>query len=450
MEMYKLKVEKMGYRTLFLFHAFLYSLLSLFLIFSFKVELTQADIVYLKNGSILEGEVKEVGDDKIEIKTKVGVISFSKSQIDVIEIQEKHNTTALANSKSGDSLSSSSVSMVTASSSTAHLTEKAIQPAENKVNRQSKSNKKVMAFYYPWYGTPDFSGKWIHWDEGGHNPNKIFENGRRDTGTTDYPLEDLYDSNDPAVIRKHFQMAKRAGIDVFIVSWWGKDSYTDRAFATMLKEAEAIGTDVALTIYYETVPENSSERAKEELQYILARYSTSSAFFKINNSRPVIFIYSRALSQLSVQDWTQIITELKKQYKAFFIFDTINPEYLKIADGGHIYNPAGTVARGADMAKEYSKLANLYKRHGIVSALTVIPGYDDSNIGRNSPLVVERKSGQLYEQLWESAIKADPDWILITSFNEWHEGTEIEPSIEYSVLYILLTERYSSIFKNKT
>jgi hypothetical protein len=32
--------------------------------------------------------------------------------------------------------------------------------------------------------------------------------------------------------------------------------------------------------------------------------------------------------------------------------------------------------------------------------------------------------------LFQAAIAANPDWILLTSWNEWHEGSEIEPSVE--------------------
>ena len=46
--------------------------------------------------------------------------------------------------------------------------------------------------------------------------------------------------------------------------------------------------------------------------------------------------------------------------------------------------------------------------------------------------------GQTYRVLWEEAIKADPDWVLITSWNEWHEGSEIEPSWEDGDVYVKL------------
>ncbi|MCM8815599.1 MAG: hypothetical protein NC931_06445 [Candidatus Omnitrophica bacterium] len=47
--------------------------------------------------------------------------------------------------------------------------------------------RKVLAFYYTWYGVPQVSGDWYHWDEGGHFPNKVNEDGYPDFGTTNHP-----------------------------------------------------------------------------------------------------------------------------------------------------------------------------------------------------------------------------------------------------------------------
>ena len=62
-------------------------------------------------------------------------------------------------------------------------------------------------------------------------------------------------------------------------------------------------------------------------------------------------------------------------------------------------------------------------------------------------MVDEREDGALYQKYWQAALDARPDWILITSFNEWHEGSEIEPSKELGDRYLKLTSEFSRQFK---
>jgi glycoprotein endo-alpha-1,2-mannosidase len=74
---------------------------------------------------------------------------------------------------------------------------------------------------------------------------------------------------------------------------------------------------------------------------------------------------------------------------------------------------------------------------GKISTVTIIPGYDDRSTGRPPPRpVTNRWGGEVYRALWQAAIAARPDWVLITSWNEWHEGSEIEPSVEYGSLLL--------------
>ena len=40
----------------------------------------------------------------------------------------------------------------------------------------------------------------------------------------------------------------------------------------------------------------------------------------------------------------------------------------------------------------------------------------------------QRANGQTYDRLWSAAIAAAPDIVTITSYNEWGEGTQIEPA----------------------
>ena len=317
--------------------------------------------------------------------------------------------------------------------------------AKSALAAEEMSEKMVMAFYYTWYGTPEVCGHWHHWSEGGHDPEKIDRNGYRDIGATNHPDPDVYDSNDPSAIRRHLALCEEMGIDALIATWWGVGDYHDNALKVVLQEANNSPTKV--TIYYETIRSpHSVESAVKDFVYILDSYGDEPAFLKVDG-KPVIFVYGRAMGQLGADDWKEVLKQVKSKYDALFIADTGKKELIEIFDGGHSYNPVGEICAEENMEESYAQLVKKCREAGKIACATVIPGYDDSNIGRARVLVAERKNGQLYRELWDLAMKAQPDWILITSFNEWHEGSEIEPSKENGRFYVDLTREYSEKFK---
>jgi hypothetical protein len=87
----------------------------------------------------------------------------------------------------------------------------------------------------------------------------------------------------------------------------------------------------------------------------------------------------------------------------------------------------------------------LARKHGRISCVAVGAGYDDRK--QNKPgWWTDRRDGKTYRTLWEEAIKANPDWVLISTWNEWPEGTEIEPSLEFGDKYLKLTSEYANQF----
>lgn len=311
------------------------------------------------------------------------------------------------------------------------------------VNLPAEGNqKKVMAFYYTWYGNPEVSGAWLHWPEGGHDPEQTLPNGLPDTGTTNHPSLGLYDSMDPELMKTHLKMAAKAGVDVFICTWWRQKDRHDRVFEKLLDVAAE--TPVRLTVYYETIPEHKPERARDDLRYIVSMYSHHPAFFTYEDS-PVIFIYGRAMGQIDRTDWEAIAKEFR-QKGVFLIADSRKP--IDGFLGTHVYNPVVTILKGTDMGafyREDSEAAGLVDQ---IYAATIIPGYDDSNIGRKTPIVADREGGALYERQWKDALSADPDWIVITSWNELHEGSEIEPTHEDGTKYLDATTQWVTVFKD--
>ena len=54
-------------------------------------------------------------------------------------------------------------------------------------------------------------------------------------------------------------------------------------------------------------------------------------------------------------------------------------------------------------------------------------GYSDARIRPwNQRNTQERKGGDYYRESWNAAAALNPSFISITSWNEWHEGTQIE------------------------
>ena len=298
--------------------------------------------------------------------------------------------------------------------------------------------REILAFYYGWYATPQFSGHWAHWPE----------------GITDQPEIGPYDSHDPKVVENAVHQAKAAGITGLIVSWWRKDDFQDQGMPVILAAAEKAGLKVS--IYYEVAKPRQSPSplaTAEELVDLLKRYANDPAWLRAGG-KPVVFVYSRALNELHLSAWAQVISRVKHSYsrEVCFVGDEISTAATKVFDGIHSYNPTGqTAGLSIDGIRAWARtaypkwVATAGRR---ISCVTVIPGYDDTKLNRPAPRpTTSRHEGQTYRVLWEEALAAQPDWILITSWNEWHEGSEIEPSRENGDRELKSTREFADKFR---
>jgi len=57
--------------------------------------------------------------------------------------------------------------------------------------------------------------------------------------------------------------------------------------------------------------------------------------------------------------------------------------------------------------------------------------------------------GEFYRSTFEAALESDPDWIFITSWNEWWEHTYIEPSELYGDQYLRMTREFARQWKGR-
>ena len=323
------------------------------------------------------------------------------------------------------------------------------QPAAGRPDiRWTNVPKQALAFYYGWYGNPEVSQKWDHWRNVDTAKKHIDE-------STHYPTLGPYDSHDPKIVDTHFRQAKDAGLTGFIVSWWAKGDFHDQGMPLMLDTAKKYGLKVS--VYYEFVPPRGQptvEGAVNDLAYIMDTYGKHPAWLKVGG-KPVIFIYGRAVGDIKLAGWEQVMNDFTAKHPggAVFIGDQISAEAARIFDGIHTYNPTG-LTKGKSLEEirswakttfpEWVKIAGPQR----IACVTIIPGYDDSvQPSRKPPRpITERFNGETYKVMWEEAIAANPDWVIVTSWNEWHEGSEIEPSVELGDKDLKTTTQFARKF----
>lgn len=69
---------------------------------------------------------------------------------------------------------------------------------------------------------------------------------------------------------------------------------------------------------------------------------------------------------------------------------------------------------------------------GLLFAPSVGPGYEDTGVRPwNGKTTRRRDAGRYYGDAWRAALRSRPHLVSVTSFNEWHEGTQIEPAVPF-------------------
>lgn len=325
------------------------------------------------------------------------------------------------------------------------------------VQKQSKRQytqvpHEVLAFYYVWYGAPPGIDAWKEVDTNKHEI----------ATTARFPVQGAYSSHDTKVMDWHIQQAKANGITGFIVSWFGRGgggAWHDRALALLLERAEK--QNFKISVYWETAPGGLEqvERAVQDVYYIIGKFGKSPSFLKVDG-KPVIFAYDRITSEVPASSWPEIFRKAHDKAGDFvLIMDGYKTADAFLSDGLHTYAFAGMPNElwGSGLRKEnlsdlrqwvagfYKSGVELARRHGRISCAMVTPGFDARKAYKFTTYR-DRLDGQVYRMVWEEAIKANPDWVLITSWNEWPEGTEIEPSYELGDKYLQITAEYSQRF----
>ena len=262
------------------------------------------------------------------------------------------------------------------------------------------------AFYYIWY--PEA------WKQKGYACGQPPRNSNPPTPsgcfTRYHPRLGFYDSASTAVIRQHIRLMQYGRIAAGIVSWWGPGTRTDRRFRPLLRVADRMRSRFRWAIYYE--PEGQGDPAAStiasDLAYIKSHYARDRAYLKVNG-KFVVFVYGpddKTCAYFS--RWHDANAAIG--FAAYLNLDlTFDAQACgDQPSASHLYGPAQPIRR---TSSSFAVSAGFWKASEATARLDRDP--------------------TSYAEDVSQMVDSQAPWQLVTTFNEWGEGTAIEPAREW-------------------
>jgi glycoprotein endo-alpha-1,2-mannosidase len=253
----------------------------------------------------------------------------------------------------------------------------------------------VSIFYYPWYGTPVRDGGWTHW-YAPSNPLAIASNY--------FPARGLYSSSDERVMKAQMREIAGAGVREVVTSWWGWGSPEDLRLPLVERTARAAGLTVA--VHIEPYAGRTIETVAADIVHLRSLGITR------------FFVYQPF--DISKQDWAALRENLPG-VELFAQTALVGRAAAARFDGVYTYD---VLLWGG---KSFPRLCRQARQAGLLCLPSVGPGYEAER-ATGDLRVKPRRDGATYDAMWRAAIRAGADAVTITSYNEWHEGTQIEPA----------------------
>ena len=279
------------------------------------------------------------------------------------------------------------------------------------------NSRPVLAYYYAWWDPSNFD-------------RTLFQPGN------------AYNSDDLGVIQRHVQEAQAAGIDGFVMSWYGGGDRTDTNLGHLLDTAQKTG--FRATIHFETPKFWGADDVIAQLKVFYDTRANSPAILRYQG-KPVIFFWQAGMYDNAT--WSSIRSQVDPGHNAVWIADGDNFNILSgdAWDGISPYsiawsgNPAGQLpswaAKAAAVAPDKLWIP------------PVSPGCNDA-AARATTCARDRSGGAYYQATWDGAIASNPGWaVIVSTFNEWMESTQIEPSVQYGDQYLQMTKQNAEDYR---
>ena len=292
----------------------------------------------------------------------------------------------------------------------------------------------VAAYYYPWYDA-------AQWER----------------GTMRMPELGGYDSRDPETIAAHYRWARQYGADTTLRDHLLPSPERGRVRVAILYESIL---RLGLTENRIVFGEREQQILLDDFDYLAATYLRDPAYYRIGG-RPVVVLY---VSRIFRGAYAEAIGALRERMRTvwglelYLIGDEVDwdlgPARARIrlydAITGYILYSRTQPQTGFLRLVEdrYRAFRRVARQRGVAFVPGVLPGYDDrayrpeqGHYVLNEPRLFERGLA-----LAGRYVDRRLGLLTVTSWNEWHEDTQIEPSTEYGLALLEKLARFKRAF----
>jgi Glycosyl hydrolase family 99 len=325
--------------------------------------------------------------------------------------------------------------------------------------------------YYPWYGAAPFR----HWDQDAHRP-------PADLAANYVPKLGAYDSASTKVMEQHAAWIKTSGAGAINVSWWGRDSDTDRLVPSLMDVMAA--HDIRVTFHLEPYRDHHALAYASDVEYLVSKYGDArkwDCFLLLRHedgaTGPVFKSFRTILPATATDchgrtsDIVDYTTDSVWREQTDLVRRTFASDFKRVTLLADSLDVGRTQAAGFDGIAIYDNYVrpNTWRTHaeacaarGLVFSFSVNPGFDgvvDPRLGPDEcyvPPALEpgastvdwsqaadreraaRESEHRIAESFEATISLQSDdrlsnaargffLVYLNSFNEWHEGHQFEP-----------------------
>ncbi|KAJ7991320.1 hypothetical protein DPEC_G00296100 [Dallia pectoralis] len=272
---------------------------------------------------------------------------------------------------------------------------------------------------------------------------------------------------------------RMAAIGVLAVSWYPpgmKDENgepTDDIVPLILEVAHKY--DVKVTFHIEPYEGRDERSMFNNVKYIIQNYGEHPAFYRQSTNTgkflPLFYVYDSYL--LNSEQWAKLLKHTGSSsirdtlYDGIFIALLVEEKHktdivMGGFDGVYTYFATNGFSYGSTHGN-WKSIKAFCEDNNLLFIPSVGPGYVDTSIRPwNFRNTRNRINGRYYEMALRSALEAGADIVSITSFNEWHEGTQIEMAIPKTsqavyldylphkpAVYLDITRKWSKIFRSE-